>query len=182
MQIEDLIKQQRDELDIENPPTELWDNIRKEWKGEKFSKQPIYWWKVAALIFITTSFGLLLYTFSLHNKVEKLASLGDISAEYKEVQVKYEQEIATLESSVPIQNVKQDDDFFWITQEMKTLEEINQLYRKDIGKAADQAQLVEALVDYYEKKINLLKKLELEINRTQKFIKDEKDTTDTISL
>ncbi|MEQ9231256.1 MAG: hypothetical protein RIF46_11290, partial [Cyclobacteriaceae bacterium] len=49
--------------------------------------------------------------------------------------------------------------------ELEALEEINKQYRADIGTEADEELLVNALIDYYEKKIRLLKKLELEINR-----------------
>ncbi len=181
MRIEDIIEKQREQLDLENPPEEIWEGIKAEWKDEKKGNN-YQWWKVAAIVFISTSVVLLLYSLSLQNQVNQLASLGDISSEYQEMETQYEQEIASLESVVNIQEVSETDDFGWIIEEMKTLEEINELYRRDIGKAADQHQLVGALIDYYEKKIKLLKKLELEMNRTQKFEPNEKDNTDTVSI
>lgn len=181
MRIEDIIKKQRDLLDLENPPGDVWEGIKSEWKKEEKSTS-YQWWKVAAIVFISTSIVLLLYSLSLQNQVNQLASLGDISSEYQAMESKYQQEIANLESVVNIEEVSESDDFGWIIEEMKTLEEINELYRKDIGKAADQHQLVGALIDYYEKKIKLLKKLELEMNRTQKFEPNEKDNTDTVSI
>ncbi len=181
MRIEDIIKNKKDQLDLENPPEEIWDGIKSEWKNSK-KDSTHQWWKVAAIVFISTSIVLLLYSLSLRNQVDQLASLGDISAEYKEVEDQYQREIASLESKINIQEVSQNDDFGWIVEEMKTLEEINELYRRDIGQAADQHQLVGALIDYYEKKIKLLKKLELEMNRTQKFEPNEKDNTDTVSI
>ena len=181
MRIEDIIKKKKSELDVEVPPTDAWDNIKKEWKKES-REGSFQWWKVAAIVFISTSLGLLLYSLSLQNQVNKLASLGDLSEEYQSLENDYEKEIATLEASVNIQEVSLDEDFRWVVEEMKTLEEVNEIYRKDIGQVADQSQLVGALIDYYEKKIRLLKKLELEINRTRKNRKDEKDNTDTISI
>jgi hypothetical protein len=180
MRIEDLIKRQRDQLDFENPSPEIWDGIKNEWKKE--TQASFHWWKVAAIIFISTSVALLIYTLSLQSKVNQLASLGDISENYREVENQYQSEISILETKINIQEVSQNDDFQWMIDEMKTLDEINELYRQDIGKAPDQDQLVKALIDYYEKKIKLLKKLELEITRTQKFKEDEKNNTDTVSI
>lgn len=181
MRIEDIIKKQRDQLDVESPPDELWEGIKADWKKEPKTSS-FQWWKVAAIIFISTSAVLLIYSLSLRNQVNQLASLGDISEEYQTIEKEYQSEIVNLESSINIQEVSENEDFQWIVDEMKTLEEINELYRRDIGQAADQQQLVAALIDYYEKKIKLLRKLELEINRTQKFNNNEEDNTDTVSI
>lgn len=169
-------------MDVEQPPSDLWNKIRDEWKKEEKPASTHHWWKVAAIVFISTSLTLLIYSLSLQNKVEQLASLGDISEEYMEMENQYKAEIGVLESSIKNQKVNLENDFQWIADEMKTLEEINELYRRDIGQVANQAQLTGALIDYYEKKIKLLKKLELEINRTKKFNDNEKDDTDTISI
>ena len=78
MRIEEIIKRQKDLLDVEEPPSELWKDIKAEWKDD--AKTPAnQWWKVAAVIFISTSIALLIYSHSLQNKVNELASLGDIS-------------------------------------------------------------------------------------------------------
>ncbi len=177
MNIEELIKKRKDQLDVETPPAELWDGIRKEWKSEKHFS----WWKVAAVIFITTSLGLLLHNISLQSQVEELATLGDISDEYKRIEDSYLTQINELESSIEITQAKSQNDFNWIFEELQTLDEINQLYRKDIGKI-NEDQLVGVLIDCYEKKIRLLSKLELEIKRTNKFNNDEETHTNSVNL
>lgn len=181
MRVEEIIKTHRAKLDIENPPADAWTGIRDQWKNDP-KPQSNQWWKAAAAIFIASTIGLLMYSFSLQQKVNELASLGDISEKYLTMEEEYQAEISQLESSINLAEVSQQEDFSWITQEMQTLEEINDLYRKDIGKAADQDQLVNALIDYYEKKIRLLKKLELEIDRTQKSNKDEKDDNNPLRI
>jgi len=182
MRIDDIIKKQKNQLDLETPPPEVWDRVKSDWKTEsKAESSKFQWWKIAAMVFISTSIVLLLHSLSLQSKVNQLASLGDISKEYKALESKYQSEITSLEMNVNLKEISKNDEFIWIVEEMKTLEEINELYRRDIGHVPDQNQLVKALVDYYEKKIKLLKKLELEINRTQKFNNDEKDNTDTLS-
>ena len=70
MKIEDIIKKQKNQLDIEIPDSELWNNIKNEWK-EGSNKNSFSWWKVAALVFISLSFGLLMYSLSLKNQVNE---------------------------------------------------------------------------------------------------------------
>ncbi|WP_436516156.1 hypothetical protein [Ekhidna sp. To15] len=177
MNIEELIKKRKDQLDLDSPPAELWDEIQKDWKQEKkFS-----WWKAAAAIFIATSIGLLLHNISLQSQMDELASLGDISEEYKSIEDSYLIQISELESSIEISQARSQEDFTWIFDELNTLEEINKLYRNDIGKI-NEDQLVGVLIDCYEKKIRLLKKLELEIKRTNKFNNDEETNTNSVSL
>ncbi|WP_424961122.1 hypothetical protein [Ekhidna sp.] len=179
MNIEDLIKKRKENLDIDSPPPDLWDGIKQEWKNEKSVK--LSWWKVAAVIFITTSVGLLIHNISLQNTVDKLASLGDISTEYRELEDNYVSQINQLEANIPMKELKSNEDFQWIQEELKTLDEVNKLYRQDIGKINEE-QLVGVLVDYYEKKIKLLRKLELEIKRANKFKDNEETDTDSIRM
>lgn len=177
MNIEEAIKNRKDQLDVDTPPPELWDDIRKDWKKERKPG----WWKVAAAIFIATSLGLLIHNISLQNQVEELASLGDLSEEYRDLENNYITEIKNIESSIPIVEVKSQNDFQWIFEELETLDQINILYRQDIGKI-NEKQLVGVLIDYYEKKIRLLKKLELEIRRTNKLNNNEETDINSVSL
>lgn len=177
MNIEEIIKSRKEQLDVDSPPPELWDGIRKEWKQEK----KYGWWKVAAVVFITTSLGLLIHNITLQNQVEELASLGDISEEYRGIENDYISQISVLEASIPITEAKSQNDFQWIFEELETLDQINTLYRQDIGKI-NEVQLVGVLVDYYEKKIRLLKKLELELKRTNKLNSDEEININSTNL
>ncbi|MCP4458333.1 MAG: hypothetical protein GY816_09980 [Cytophagales bacterium] len=173
--IEDQIKDNREQLDIETPPEDAWNEIRMGWKKEE--KQPLnfQWWKVAAAVFFISTVGLIGYSISLNQEVEELASLGDISAEYRAIEAGYQVEISQLNSTLSIDELSKSDEYAWVMEEMRMLEEINKQYRADIGESADQELLVRALLDYYEKKIRLLKKLELEIKRQKN---EETNTTD----
>ena len=182
MRIEDLINKNKSQLDIEEPPNDLWDQIKDDWKKEDSRKNLNPLWRVAAILFISTSFILLFYSLSLREQVNDLASLGDISDEYEVMERNYENEIAKLESSIPIKEVRQNQDLSWLLEEMEALEEVNEIYRMDLGKGLTEDQLIDALIDYYEKKIKLLKKLELEINRTQKFNENETSNNRTSAI
>lgn len=166
--IEKLLRNKREELDIEEVPNGAWENIRKEIaQRPPHVSRSFQWWKVAAVIFLASSIGLTIYNFSLQKQVEELASLGDISEEYQKIELSYESQINQLTSQIPLKKVFKSKDLAWMAQELQAMEEVNRQYRKDIGSEADQDLLVEALIDYYEKKIRLLRKLELELNRQQ---------------
>lgn len=181
MKIDELIKAQKQNLDVESPPPELWEHIRKDWKMDKTNTYS-GWWRVAAIFFVISSLVLLTYAILLQNKVDRLASLGDISTHYQSVEQGYQSEIQKLEATLSMEEISQYEDLSWLVEEMETLEAVNRMYRSDIGQAADETQLVGALIDYYEKKIKLLKKLELELTRAKKLNQNEKDTDNRIAI
>lgn len=166
--IEELIKKNRDDLDIETPPAGVWEGIRTEYQQMHAADTRAFsWWKVAAVVFLTSSVGLFVYSLSLKDRVNELASLGDFSEEYREMEQNYQQEIMTISREISLDEVMTLDDLAWMVEELRALEQVNEQYRRDIGTDADPDLVVAALIDYYEKKIRLLKKLELEINRNE---------------
>ena len=179
MKIDELIKNRKNQLDIETPPPEIWQSIRAEIKPAQTSS--FQWWKVAAVIFVCISAGLLIQNRLLQSQVDQLASLGDISIEYQRIEQTYLSQVNLLEGSIPIEEIKTDENYDWIFDELSMLEEINTMYRSDIGMASEE-QLVAVLIDYYEKKIKLLKTLELEIKRNSKQKNNETTTSDNIRI
>ncbi len=177
LDIEQQLRDKRDRLDMEEPPKALWNNIRSEWQKPQPQSGLVVWWKVAAVLFLISSIALLVHNVVLQQEVDELASLGDISKEYRKIERSYQREINQLTSSLPLEEIIDQEEFAWMMEELEALEEINEHYRKDIGKAVDQDRLVNALMDYYEKKIRILRKLQLEINRQQ----NEKEHTTTAS-
>lgn len=179
--IEQQLRENLKELDVEQVPEEVWSNIRSQWHPKERDTHLSFniFWKVAAVILLSTSIVLLIRNNSLQNQIEELATLGDISPEYREVENGYLSEINQLTSNIPLNELVKDKDYAWMIDELKSLEEINLQYRSDIGKQVDQDRLVDALIDYYEKKLRLLKKLELEIKRQQNE-KEHASTTRTI--
>lgn len=173
--IEQQLCDQLQQLDVEEVPESVWSGIQSKLPKPRKGGSIQLLWKVAAVLFLATSITLILRNNSLEHQIEELASLGDISPEYRELETTYNNEINQLTSSLPMDQIINEKEFSWMIEEMKSLEEINRHYRKDIGKSVDQERLVDALIDYYEKKLRLLKKLELEINRQQ----NEKEHTST---
>jgi len=179
MKIEDLIKSRRSQLDLDKAPPDTWNTIKKQWKKE--GKVSFQWWKVAAMIFVCISIGLLIHNLLLQKQVDELSSLSDISKEHKRLEKDYIQEVNQLEKAISLEDMKGSEEYQWVFEELEILEEVNQMYRSDIGKV-NQDELVGVLIDYYEKKIRLLKKLELEIERTKNLKNDEKINPDISSI
>jgi len=175
--IEQQLKDKREMLDLEEPPKALWHNIRSEWQKPVTKSTYATWWKVAAILFLVSSVTLLVQNAILKQEVDELASLGDISHVYRKIERNYQLEINQLTRSISLYEIGSKEEYKWVLEELQSLEEINKQYREDIGKPVDQERLINALLDYYEKKIRLLRKLQLEINRQQ----HEKDNTITTS-
>ena len=175
MKIDELIRQRKDQLDVESPPQEVWDKIRLEISDVK--EKQFQWWRVAAVIFICVSIGLVIQNRLLRSQVRQLATLGDISEQYAGIEQDYISQVRQLEQSTSINDLAGEVDYAWVFEELRLLEEINQLYRSDIG-TVNEELLVEVLIDYYEKKIKLLKKLELELERNSNRKQNEKVDTD----
>lgn len=164
--IEQQLLEKRDRLDLAEPPAHLWEGIREKCQPTKRRHLHV-WWKVAAVFFLMSSIALVVHNVYLQGQVDELASLGDISGEYRKMEKSYQREITQLTRAIPLEQIAASPDFSWAMEELQTLEAINEQYRKDIGSATDQDKLVKVLIDYYEKKIRLLRKIQLEINRLE---------------
>jgi len=164
MQIEDLIKARRDRLDLENPPEELWQGIQKGWK-----KQPRFSiWKYAAMLLIGTSTALIFYSLNLQQQVNQLSKLSEISEDYRTLEQAYITQISLIEKRLNLKKSDSSKEFKWLFEELELLDEVNEIFLKDLNTAAPKDEVVKAIIDYYEKKIRILNKIELEQKRTTK--------------
>jgi len=164
MKIDELIKNRKDQLDLESPPEELWQGIRKGWKKEP--RFPV--WKYAAILLIGVSTALFLYSMSLQQRVNQLTTLGSISEEYRVMEQDYISQINLLEKQLNLKSLASNEQLDWLLKELKLLDEVNEIFLKDLSTAAPEERVVQAIIDYYEKKIRILNKIELEQKRTRK--------------
>ncbi len=168
--IEKLIRQKRKELDVESPPEQLWENIESNVRLNHHSQFGLFW-KIAAVLFFGTTVTLLIILNSRGTEDNRLATLGDISEEYKALENDYQQVIQLIETELKIEE-KHRKEFPWLFEELEILEKVNQQYQQDLKLHKNNDQVIRPLIDYYEKKIKILKRIQLEINRR----KNEKDT------
>lgn len=147
-------------LNVEEAPDGAWEKIKTAVPGKK---QVTHWWRVAAVLFFISTAGILVWTMQNQQPAKSIA-LGDISREYKQLERHYQSDVQRLMSSI---SWTEDDrtEFAWIFEELNLLDEMKVSYEEDLAKTGKTEQVVPILIDYYEKKIKLLKKLELEINR-----------------
>ncbi|MEM7298011.1 MAG: hypothetical protein AAF391_07070, partial [Bacteroidota bacterium] len=108
MRIEDVIRNRKDELNVEKAPPEVWENIRKNWSPKK--KKSFQVWKAAAVLFIAATGALFFQNILLQNKVNELASLGDISEEYQKVEKNYITQVNEISNSLQIEQLKEQED------------------------------------------------------------------------
>lgn len=163
MKVEELIKARKDQLDLDSPPDELWQGIQEGWK-----KQPKYppLWKYAAILLIGVSTALMFYSLSLQQRVDQLTALSDVSESYRDLEQGYITQISLLEEKLDLKRLASNKEFEWLLNELMLLDEINEVFLRDLSTNAPKDQVVKAIIDYYEKKIRILNKLEQEQKRS----------------
>ncbi len=163
--LEKYISAKRKDLDVEVPPASVWENINRSEGFESAPARSFTWmWKAATIALLMISSLLIYVLVQDQNTQDQLLTLGDISEEYRLVQMEYERSIGDLSQSIELEKLDKSE-FGWLIEELEYLDDINEKFREDISKKVNQELLIKALVDYYEKKLKLLRRLELEINR-----------------
>lgn len=161
--LEKYIIKNREEIDCEQPPSFVWKSIEKELPATPSQTSFTWMWKAATISLLLVC-SALIYLVSIKENNTRLYSLGDISEEYMVMEKNYQLTIQTLETSLAIDDLKRDD-YAWVFEELEHLDKVNEQFRRDLSESRYDARLIDALIDYYEKKLKLLKILELEINR-----------------
>ena len=164
-QFEKIIRDNRDQLDHHELPEGLWKKISEESFGKTKNHPSIglKYWKIAASILLICTIGLAVRLLTLDASPQ---SLGDLSPELRLIEANYQRQINDLYAELPMDQA-QAAQFQWIFNELATLDSIQQDYLKDLNDLKNQDKIIGVLIDQYEKKIKLLKKLELEIKRQQ---------------
>lgn len=162
--LERFAEAHRQELDLDTPPAAIWQEVRKALPQEK-KKRFQGFWRAAAVMLLLLSTGLGWMLFNQSGGQQHMDSLGDISGEYRKMEEGYQQSITQLQTSMHWEDIDREE-YGWLFEELEYLDSINQDLKGDLNKQVDQDKLVRMLIDYYEKKLKLLRKLELELNRT----------------
>lgn len=169
--LEKYIKNHRESLDLAQPDPENWEKIRQK---RIPTKKNYHFWKIAATILLLTTIALSLLLIRQQTSESSLASLEDMGPEYKEMEQQYKKDINFLAAEIDY-SLLEKRNYDWMLQELESLDNVNKVFRKDINKTANREKLIDILIDHYEKKIKLLRRLELETKR----IKNESDNDKT---
>ncbi|MCB0396957.1 MAG: anti-sigma factor [Flavobacteriales bacterium] len=181
--LEDHIKNNRDQLDTENPPPGIWDRIEKELDQQERGASPATWFlRVAAAIVF--AFG----CWFAYDAMQQPASQGiadnqgvdsvqvqedslqALPLEVEEAGVYYVSRISeTLEDITKLDKDVSAD----LALELKELENDFDALSEDMGQPVNREQVLEAMIRNYRMKLNLLEEVLRELRHRQNETKDE---------
>ncbi|WP_319499812.1 hypothetical protein [uncultured Draconibacterium sp.] len=163
--LEKYLKEQRLKLDVEDPEHDIvWEGIRNQLQQNKKQNLPHWFWKVAAIFLFVVS-----ATYFVVNETSEkqivVVQLSDISEELgnkeaslqKVVNAKWE----LVEQELPGDN----SEIQFLLNELNNLDQIYATYQKDLNNTIDNEPVIHVLLDYYEKKIKVLNRILLEIEK-----------------
>jgi hypothetical protein len=64
---------------------------------------------------------------------------------------------------------EEKSEFGFLLDELKELDKVYKTYEEDLYKTGENEQIINALLDYYEKKIRLLNRLSMEIEKQKNY-------------
>ncbi len=164
MSIKKYIDKNRSQLNNAEPPADLWESIGPQIKAPPQKRFPYFW--AAAIVLFAASISIIWQADFL--KPNKEAQRQVLPSSFLSLEKNYSRDLDSLQSRIPLAELRQDPDLSWIVGELEALEKINTKYRADIGKGVPEEELVKVLIDYYEKRLHLLIRIERELKRKEK--------------
>ncbi len=164
IEIEKYLKENRLRLDVDQPDEmRIWSGIRDKLKKDK-AKSGNWFWKVAVVFLVAV-----LSTYITVKETSKeqviVITLGDISKELGQQEAELKQIVDLKWKELEPFSGKEKSEFKFIFDELDELDEIYKTYEQDLNTIGKNEQIINVLLDYYEKKIQLLNQLALEIEK-----------------
>lgn len=164
MKLEKYLKENRLRLDAEQPDDELlWKGISQQLRKNK-PERGNWFWKIAAVFL----FGVLItYVTVKETSKEKVViiSLADVSKELGEQEAALKLVADKKWAEIGPLSVEDKTQFQFLLDELNELDKVYSEYEKDLNEIGGNEQIINALLDYYEKKIRILNRLSLEIQK-----------------
>jgi hypothetical protein len=164
MELKKYLKENKLRLDTEEPDDDrIWkevnQRIRKENQGNKN-----WFWKVAAVFLLGV---LITYVTIKETEKEKVViiSLADVSKELGEKEAALKLVADKKWAEIGQLSPEDKTQFQFLLDELKELDKVYGEYEKDLNELGGNDQIINALLDYYEKKIRILNRLSLEIQK-----------------
>ena len=164
MELKKYLKENKLMLDVEQPDDDkIWKEISLRTKNENHLKSG-WFWKIAAVFL----FGILI-TYVTIKETEKekvvIISLADISKELGEKEAALKLVADKKWAEIGQLSPEDKTQFQFLLDELKELDKVYAEYEKDLTEIGGNEQIINALLDYYEKKIRILNRLSLEIQK-----------------
>lgn len=169
MKLDDWMQQHRSEFDQAEAPEGLWNELKQAVPKEK-KNMPQWTWYAAAVLLL--SFGFWLGRPS-GQEIPDPNSGAQLPSSFLAQEEEYRNDLVLIESQLDLDRISANPEYDWVFEELMELESINAQYRSDLGSSVPKEELLTVLIDYYEKRLRLLHRLQMEIERNQKTIENE---------
>jgi len=168
--LEKILLEKRLKLDVEEPENDLiWEGIRT--GLQKKNQLPEWFWKVAAIFIFVVSATYFIANERSQKQVVVL-TLADISKDLGTQEQTLKQQVSLKWEEVEKQLPDNNPEIQFLLQQLNDMDAIYNSYQKDLNRTLDNEPVIQAMLDYYEKKIRILNRLLMEIEK-QKQVEPE---------
>ena len=180
---EEYLKENSNEIGKIDIDPIVWQSIENELLRKDNQKIRRYLRYAASIVILVASAAILRY--SIVNPDSKSDfSLSNYSQEYGIMEEKFQEAIYYQTNQVENQKIPRSSkaDFKLLTNELEELDKQYQLYIELIERVGYNEDLGMKIIEYFSLKLELLKKIQLEINKVNNFEKSNKDENNKINL
>jgi hypothetical protein len=163
--IEKYLKEQRFKLDVEEPEQDLiWEGIRSGLQEKQKRSLPEWFWKVAAIFIFVISATYFVVNETTEKQVV-LVNLSDLSSDLGEQEKELKHLVNIKWNEVQQKLPKEDSELQFLLDELNELDDLYTTYQKDLNNTINNEPVIRAMLDNYEKKMKLLNRLLIEIEK-----------------
>lgn len=168
MKLDKWMEDHRADFDSQEAPEGIWKELQHA-VPQKPSRPSLWPYAAAALVILATT----VWYYQPETIPAKDLPTKDLPAGFLAQEVEYQTDLKLMEARIDLESLASNPDYEWVFEELNELENINQQYRGDLNQAVPQEELLEVLMDNYEKRLRLLRRLQMEIERNQKHDQNE---------
>jgi hypothetical protein len=160
--IEDIVRKNKDFFDGEEPSEGHFERFNRKLEiifGSTVTKRSIvpYLLKAAVVTLLVTLSSLWTWDHFIRPERNRMA-LGDVSAEYREVENYYVHQVNLMESEIVDIDLKNNPDQKEILfKEMKSMDSVYVQLQKELKLNPDDERIVNAMIEHYQTKVEVMK-------------------------
>lgn len=177
---ETYLKSQRQGMDIEEPDDQLiWDGISKSLEKPQINRRKHFWKAAAIIIFMASSAYILVNEFYRERPQQIYnITLSEIEPEYAGEVAAYRADYQQKLEKIHEQKPADLDKFKYFFNELNSLDTMYRGYQEDFYSYGYDERLVKAMLDYYEKRVRILDRMLMEIQKHKDYEQRKATQTD----
>ncbi|NOZ48040.1 MAG: hypothetical protein GXO79_14880 [Chlorobi bacterium] len=171
-EIGDYIKKNKSFFNDAEPLTGHLDRFKTKLGGDSkkvtFFKSSVKYFRAASVIILIALSSLWIYEKFTKPAMKEQISLGEVSPEYKEVEFYYTRLYKT--KLTELSGMKKIDPEVVVELKKDEFTELDSLYRvlqKDLGSNNNDERIINAMIEYYQTKVELLNQIILQLNNAK---------------